>query len=100
MERAQAVPNIVYILRIAAWVLLLEGVAEFYGSATTFAGYVAPLLFGTVLAAVIALIVAVPLAWGIALLVSHYAPRAIATPIAYVIDLLAAAGTRSRCVSL
>lgn len=64
--------------------------AEFYGSATTFAGYVAPLLFGTVLAAVIALIVAVPLAWGIALVVSHYAPRAIATPIAYVIDLLAA----------
>lgn len=64
--------------------------ASFYGSATTFAGYVAPLLFGTVLAAVIALIVAVPLAWGIALVISHYAPRAIATPIAYVIDLLAA----------
>jgi phosphate transport system permease protein len=76
--------------------LAIEGVpglskpAEFYGSASTFAGYVAPLLFGTVLAAVIALIVAVPLAWGIALVVSHYAPKAIATPIAYVIDLLAA----------
>ena len=38
----------------------------------------------------IALIVAVPLAWGIALVVSHYAPKSIATPIAYVIDLLAA----------
>jgi phosphate transport system permease protein len=76
--------------------LAIEGVpglakpAEFYGSASNFAGYVAPLLFGTVLAAVIALIVAVPLAWGIALVVSHYAPKAIATPIAYVIDLLAA----------
>lgn len=33
MERAPAVPNVVYLLRIAAWVLLLEGVAEFYGSA-------------------------------------------------------------------
>ena len=71
--------------------LAIEGVpglakpAEFYGSASTFWGYVAPLLFGTVLAAVIALIVAVPLAWGIALVVSHYAPKRIATPIAYLI---------------
>jgi phosphate transport system permease protein len=76
--------------------LTIEGVpglakpAEFYGQASNFGGYVAPLLFGTVLAAVIALVVAVPLAWGIALVVSHYAPRSIATPIAYVIDLLAA----------
>ena len=76
--------------------LAIEGIpgltqpASFYGSASNFAGYVAPLLFGTVLAAVIALIVAVPLAWGIALVVSHYAPKSVATPIAYVIDLLAA----------
>ena len=76
--------------------LAIEGVpglakpAEFYGDATNFWGYVAPLLFGTVLAAIIALIVAVPLAWGIALVVSHYAPKRIATPVAYVIDLLAA----------
>ena len=76
--------------------LAIEGVpgisqpAEFYGTATNFWGYVAPLLFGTVLAAVIALIVAVPLAFGIALVVSHYAPKRVAVPIAYVIDLLAA----------
>jgi phosphate transport system permease protein len=76
--------------------LAIEGVpglakpAEFYGDASNFWGYVSPLLFGTVLAAVIALIVAVPLAWGIALVVSHYAPKRVATPIAYVIDLLAA----------
>jgi len=76
--------------------LAIEGVpglakpAEFYGSAGNFWGYVAPLLFGTVLAAIIALIVAVPLSWGIALVVSHYAPQRVATPIAYVIDLLAA----------
>ena len=37
-----------------------------------------------------ALILAVPLSIGIALMVSHYAPRWLATPIAYVIDLLAA----------
>ena len=76
--------------------LTIEGVpglakpAEFYGDASNFLGYVAPLLFGTVLAAVIALVVAVPLSWGIALVVSHYAPRRVATPIAYLIDLLAA----------
>ena len=64
--------------------------ASFYGDANSFLGYVAPLLFGTVLASTIALIVAVPLAFGIALVVSHYAPRWIAGPVSYVVDLLAA----------
>ena len=65
--------------------------AEVYGPrAESFLGYVAPLLGGTVIAAIIALIIAVPLAWGIALVVSHYAPKSVATQIAYVIDLLAA----------
>ena len=31
-----------------------------------------------------------PLAWGIALVISHYAPRWIAVPVAYLVDLLAA----------
>jgi phosphate transport system permease protein len=52
--------------------------------------FVAPLLFGTVLAAAIALILATPLAVGIALVISHFAPRRIATPLGYVVDLLAA----------
>ncbi len=65
--------------------------AEVYGPrASDFLGYVFPLLGGTVIAAVIALIVAVPLAWGIALVISHYAPRYIAAPVAYLVDLLAA----------
>jgi phosphate transport system permease protein len=65
--------------------------AEVYGPrADNFFGYVAPLLGGTLIAAVIALIVAVPLAWGIALVISHYAPRFIAVPVAYLVDLLAA----------
>ena len=63
---------------------------DFYQPATTFLGYVGPLLFGTVLAAIIALVVSVPFAIAIALFVSHYAPRRIAVPVAYVIDLLAA----------
>ncbi|WP_370246457.1 phosphate ABC transporter permease subunit PstC [Nocardioides sp.] len=60
------------------------------GGATTFLGYVGPLVFGTALAAVVALIIAVPLAIGIALFISHYAPKRLAGPIAYVMDLLAA----------
>jgi len=52
--------------------------------------YVWPLLFGTVLAAIIALVIATPLAIGVALIISHYAPKRIAKPIGYVIDLLAA----------
>ena len=63
---------------------------EFYRPATTFAGYVWPLVWGTTLAAVIALVIAVPFAIGIALFVSHYAPRRLAGPIGYVMDLLAA----------
>ncbi|GAA4088382.1 phosphate ABC transporter permease subunit PstC [Nocardioides kongjuensis] len=65
--------------------------AEVYGPhAESFLGYVVPLLVGTFTASVIALVIAVPLAFGIALVISHYAPRWIATPVAYVIDLLAA----------
>ncbi|MGZ4506434.1 MAG: phosphate ABC transporter permease subunit PstC [Blastococcus sp.] len=52
--------------------------------------YVAPLLFGTVLAAVLALLIATPLAVGAALFVTHYAPRRLAQGLGYVVDLLAA----------
>ncbi len=51
---------------------------------------IAALAFGTVLSAVLALIVTVPIALGIALFLSHYAPRRLATPLGFVIDLLAA----------
>jgi phosphate transport system permease protein len=51
---------------------------------------IAALAFGTVLSSIIALIVAVPVALGIALFLSHYAPRRLATPLGFVIDLLAA----------
>ncbi|MFD6436015.1 phosphate ABC transporter permease subunit PstC [Streptomyces venezuelae] len=51
---------------------------------------IAVLVFGTVVSSVIALAIAVPVAIGIALFISHYAPRKLAAPIAYVIDLLAA----------
>ncbi len=68
----------------------LSAPEDIYRPATDFWSYVGPLVFGTTLAAVIALVVAVPFAIAIALFVSHYAPKRLATPIAYVMDLLAA----------
>lgn len=65
--------------------------AEVYGQhADNFLEYVFPLLVGTFTVSIIALVIAVPLAFGIALVISHYAPRWLATPVAFVIDLLAA----------
>jgi phosphate transport system permease protein len=51
---------------------------------------IAVLLFGTVVSSLIAMALAVPVAVGIALFISHYAPRRLATPLGYVVDLLAA----------
>ncbi|MDI2098717.1 phosphate ABC transporter permease subunit PstC [Ruicaihuangia caeni] len=52
--------------------------------------YVWPLIFGTLWSAALALLMAVPLSIGIALFISHYAPRRIAQGLGYIIDLLAA----------
>lgn len=52
--------------------------------------YVGPLIFGTLLSSIIALIIALPLSIGIALFISHYAPRRLATGLGYIVDLLAA----------
>lgn len=57
---------------------------------TGFWGYVGPLIFGTVWAAFLALLVALPLSIGIALFISHYAPRGLASVLGYIVDLLAA----------
>ncbi|MFF5173920.1 phosphate ABC transporter permease subunit PstC [Micromonospora sp. NPDC000089] len=48
------------------------------------------LAFGTLLTSVLALLVAVPVALGIALFLSHYAPRRLGTTLGFLIDLLAA----------
>lgn len=69
---------------------LVADPAELEGSPTSFWAYVAPLAFGTVWAAALALLFAFPLSIGIALFISHYAPRRIAQGLGYIIDLLAA----------
>ncbi|MEU4577025.1 phosphate ABC transporter permease subunit PstC [Nonomuraea sp. ATR24] len=48
------------------------------------------LAFGTVLSSAIALVIATPVAVGVALFISHYAPRKLAAGLGYLIDLLAA----------
>jgi len=48
------------------------------------------LAFGTLISSAIALVIAVPVAMGIALCLSHYAPRRLATGLGFMVDLLAA----------
>ncbi|KUN21084.1 phosphate ABC transporter permease [Streptomyces antibioticus] len=51
---------------------------------------IAVLAFGTIVSSIVAMAIAVPVAVAIALFLTHYAPRKLSGPIAYVIDLLAA----------
>ena len=52
--------------------------------------YVGPLLWGSIWSALIAMVLGAPVAIGIALFISHYAPRRIAGFLGYIVDLLAA----------
>ena len=63
---------------------------ELKGEPDSFWAYVAPLVFGTLWSAFLALLIALPLSLGIALFISHYAPRRVAQGLGYIIDLLAA----------
>lgn len=56
----------------------------------SFIQYIIPLTIGTLIASTIALLLATPIGIGVALFISHYAPRKLAKGIGYVIDLLAA----------
>ena len=69
---------------------LVADPAELKGSPSSFWAFVAPLAFGTVWAALLALLMALPVSIGIALFISHYAPRRVAQGLGYIIDLLAA----------
>ncbi len=60
------------------------------GGFASFWEYVGPLIWGTLWVSAIALVIGAPVAIGIALFISHYAPRRIAGVLGYLIDLLAA----------
>ena len=80
---------------LVATFLVLQGIPALtapvedlpYGA---FFSFVVPLVFGTVWVAFLALLMGVPVAVAIALFISHYAPRRLASGLGYVIDLLAA----------
>ncbi|WP_229715168.1 phosphate ABC transporter permease subunit PstC [Subtercola lobariae] len=55
-----------------------------------FWAYVGPLIWGTLWSAAIALLFGAPIGIGIALFISHYAPRRLASILGYLVDLLAA----------
>lgn len=52
--------------------------------------YIWPLVFGTVLSAAIAIVIAVPMAIAVALFTSHLAPKPLSMSVSYLTDLLAA----------
>ncbi|MFS0866778.1 phosphate ABC transporter permease subunit PstC [Microbacterium sp. 179-B 1A2 NHS] len=89
---------ILIVLAAVTLFLVIESIPAFTGdpdetqflNGRSFWEYVWPLVFGTLWASLIALVVATPLAIGIALFISHYAPRRIAAVLGYIIDLLAA----------
>ncbi len=75
----QAVPALV----TAPEELLRRGYGPFWS-------WVLPFAWGTIWTSFLALLFAVPVSIGIALFISHYAPRRLAAGLGYVIDLLAA----------
>ena len=91
-----AAVTILALLAGVAVFLLTEGLPALTASASelpnheSFLSYVAPLAFGTALAGVLAMIIAVPLAIAVALFITHIAPPRIAMTLGYLVDLLAA----------
>jgi phosphate transport system permease protein len=89
---------ILVVLAAVAIFLIAESVPAFMSDpetnpildGRTFVSYVWPFIFGTLWSAALALLMATPVAIGIALFISHYAPRKLASVLGYVIDLLAA----------
>ena len=80
-------------LAAVAIFLLAEAAPSFINAdefTESFTSYVAPLVFGTIWAAFLALLIAMPFAVAVALYISHYAPRRIARVLGDFIDLLAA----------
>jgi len=64
------------------WTSTWDPVAEVYGAA--------PMIFGTLASSVLALMIAVPLALGVAIFLTEFAPRWVRRPVAFLVELLAA----------
>ena len=95
LSRAAGI-NILIILAGVAAFLIVEGRTGIFGDTEEMSGsdnflqYVGPLVFGTVYAAFLALLIAAPLGVAVALFISHYAPKRVSQTLGYLVDLLAA----------
>ncbi|GAA1352072.1 phosphate ABC transporter permease subunit PstC [Falsarthrobacter nasiphocae] len=76
-------------LVVQAWPALIAPASASTGGAG-FLAYVWPFVVGTVVASLIALLLATPIGIGVALFITHYSHRRVANALGYVIDLLAA----------
>lgn len=88
---------ILVVLAAVATFLLAQSVPAFtadpqdlISKPESFWAYVLPFAFGTIWAAFLALLIATPISIGIALFISHIAHRKLASPLGYLVDLLAA----------
>src|SRR5205809_2134169 len=64
------------------WTSTWDPIAEIYGAA--------PMIFGTLASSLLALLIAVPLALGVAIFLTELAPRWLRQPVAFLVELLAA----------
>lgn len=84
------------VLAAVALFLLMQALPTFAAPADEITGgegfftYIWPLVLGTLIAAIIALLIATPIGILVALYISHYSPARISKSVGYVIDLLAA----------
>jgi phosphate transport system permease protein len=96
---------ILALLAAVAIFLLIRGLPAFFGDSASikstigaftggevdnFWGFVSPLIFGTALTAVLALLLAIPISIGIALFIAFYCPKRFSGLVSSVVDLLAA----------
>ncbi|MCC9174157.1 MULTISPECIES: phosphate ABC transporter permease subunit PstC [unclassified Arthrobacter] len=87
---------ILFVLFCVAVFLMWQALPTFMADPADISGgggfgrYILPLVIGTVIAALIALLIATPVGIGVALFISHYAPRRLAQGLGYLVDLLAA----------
>ncbi len=95
LAKGAGIVILVVLAGVAAFLIIqsipaLLAPAELLPGGNNLVVYVTPLIFGTLLSAVIALLIAAPLAVAVALFITHFAPRRLAQGLGYLIDLLAA----------
>ncbi|WP_074436899.1 phosphate ABC transporter permease subunit PstC [Tessaracoccus massiliensis] len=79
-----------FLVGLALPALLADPETFQFNRGESFWSYVLPFAFGTMWSAILAMLMAVPVAVGIALYLTHYAPKRVASSFGYIIDLLAA----------